>query len=185
MNMSRLSEDYKNTIKNKMMEKFHYRNMYQIPKIYKIVLNMGIGEAKEDEKILDKAQEELALISGQRAVKTRAKKAIANFKIREGMSLGVSVTLRNKIMYEFLDRLINIAFPRIRDFRGLNPKSFDGNGNYTLGLKEQIIFPEINYDKIDKIRGLNITICTTSSSNAEALELLKNFNMPFWALETN
>jgi len=146
---------------------------------------MGIGEAKEDEKILDKAQEELALISGQRAVKTRAKKAIANFKIREGMPLGVSVTLRNKIMYEFLDRLINIAIPRIRDFRGLNPKSFDGNGNYSLGLKEQIIFPEINYDKIDKIRGLNITICTTSSSNAEALELLKNFNMPFWALETN
>ena len=185
MNMSRLSEDYKNTIKNKMMEKFHYRNMYQIPKIHKIVLNMGIGEAKEDEKILDKAQEELALISGQRAVKTRAKKAIANFKIREGMPLGVSVTLRNKIMYEFLDRLINIAFPRIRDFRGLNPKSFDGNGNYSLGLKEQIIFPEINYDNIDKIRGLNITICTNSSSNAEALELLKNFNMPFWALETN
>ena len=185
MNMSRLSEDYKNTIKNKMMEKFHYRNMYQIPKISKIVLNMGIGEAKEDEKILDKAQEELALISGQRAVKTRAKKAIANFKIREGMPLGVSVTLRNKIMYEFLDRLINIAIPRIRDFRGLNPKSFDGNGNYTLGLKEQIIFPEINYDKIDKIRGLDITICTTSSSNAEAFELLKNFNMPFLALETN
>ena len=185
MNMSRLSEDYKNTIKNKMMEKFHYRNMYQIPKICKIVLNMGIGEAKEDEKILDKAQEELALISGQRAVKTRAKKAIANFKIREGMPLGVSVTLRNKIMYEFLDRLINIAIPRIRDFRGLNPKSFDGNGNYTLGLKEQIIFPEINYDNIDKIRGLDITICTTSSSNAEAFELLKNFNMPFLALETN
>jgi len=185
MNMSRLSEDYKNTIKNKMMEKFHYRNMYQIPKISKIVLNMGIGEAKEDEKILDRAQEELALISGQRAVKTRAKKAIANFKIREGMPLGVSVTLRNKIMYEFLDRLINIAIPRIRDFRGLNPKSFDGNGNYTLGLKEQIIFPEINYDNIDKIRGLDITICTTSSSNAEAFELLKNFNMPFLALETN
>ena len=185
MDMSRLSEDYKNTIKNKMMEKFHYRNMYQIPKISKIVLNMGIGEAKEDEKILDRAQEELALISGQRAVKTRAKKAIANFKIREGMPLGVSVTLRNKIMYEFLDRLINIAIPRIRDFRGLNPKSFDGNGNYTLGLKEQIIFPEINYDNIDKIRGLDITICTTSSSNAEAFELLKNFNMPFLALETN
>ena len=146
---------------------------------------MGIGEAKEDTKILDKAQEEISLISGQRAVKTKSKKAIANFKIREGMPLGVSVTLRNKIMYEFLDRLINIAIPRIRDFRGLNPKSFDGNGNYTLGIKEQIIFPEINYDKIEKIRGLDITICTTSSNNAEALELLKNFNMPFWALETN
>jgi len=183
--MSRLLTEYKNTIKNKMMEKFHYRNTYQVPKVSKIVLNMGIGEAKEDPKILDKAQEELALISGQRAVKTIAKKAIANFKIREGMALGVSVTLRNKIMYEFLDRLINIAIPRIRDFRGLNPKSFDGNGNYTLGIKEQIIFPEINYDKIEKIRGLDITICTTSSNNAEALELLKNFNMPFWSLETN
>ena len=183
--MTRLSEEFKNNIRNKMMEKFQYRNMYQIPKISKIVLNMGIGEAKEDAKILDKAQEELALIAGQRAVKTIAKKAIANFKIREGMPLGVSVTLRNKIMYEFLDRLINIAIPRIRDFRGLNPKSFDGNGNFTLGIKEQIIFPEINYDKIEKVRGLDITICTTSSSNAEALELLKNFNMPFWALETN
>ena len=183
--MTRLSEEFKSTIKNKMMEKFKYTNIYQIPKISKIVLNMGIGEAKDDAKILDKAQEELSLISGQRAVKTKAKKAIANFKIREGMSLGVSVTLRNKIMYEFLDRLINIAIPRIRDFRGLSPKSFDGNGNYTLGIKEQIIFPEINYDKIDKVRGLNITICTTSSSNSEALELLKNFNLPFWALETN
>jgi len=183
--MTRLSEEFKNTIKKKMMEKFGYRNMYQIPKISKIVLNMGIGEAKEDAKILDKAKEEISLISGQRAVITKAKKAIANFKIREGMSLGVSVTLRNKIMYEFLDRLINIAIPRIRDFRGLNPRSFDGNGNYTLGIKEQIIFPEINYDKIDKVRGLDITICTTSSNNAEALELLKNFNMPFWALDTN
>jgi len=183
--MTRLSEEFKNTIKNKMMEKFGYKNMYQIPKIYKIVLNMGVGEAKEEAKILDKAQEEISLISGQRAVKTKSKKAIANFKIREGMLLGVSVTLRNKMMYEFLDRLINIAIPRIRDFRGLNPKSFDGNGNYTLGIKEQIIFPEINYDKIDKVRGLDITICTTASSNTEALELLKNFNMPFWALETN
>ena len=146
---------------------------------------MGIGEAKEDVKILDKAQEELSLIAGQRAVKTKAKKAIANFKIREGMALGVSVTLRNKIMYEFLDRLINIAIPRIRDFRGLNQKSFDGNGNFSLGIKEQIVFPEINYDKIDKVRGLNITICTSAKTNNEALELLKNFNMPFQALETN
>ena len=146
---------------------------------------MGIGDAKEDSKLLDKAQEELTLIAGQKAIKTKAKKAISNFKIREGMALGVSVTLRNKIMYEFLDRLINIVIPRIRDFRGLNSKSFDGNGNFTMGIKEQIIFPEINYDKIDKVRGLDITICTTSSSNAEALELLKNFNMPFWVLETN
>jgi len=183
--MSRLQEEYKKTISSQMMSKFNYKNVYQIPKLQKIVLNMGIGEAKEDAKILDKAQEELSLIAGQKAVKTKAKKAIANFKIREGMALGVSVTLRNKIMYEFLDRLINIAIPRIRDFRGLNQKSFDGNGNYSLGIKEQIVFPEINYDKIDKVRGLNITICTNAKSNQEALELLKSFNMPFLATENN
>ena len=183
--MARLVNEFKDIIKKKMMDKYEYDNVYQIPKISKIVLNMGIGDAKEDPKLLDKAQEELSLIAGQRAVKTKAKKAIAAFKIREGMPLGVSVTLRNKIMYEFLDRLINIAIPRIRDFRGLNSKSFDGNGNYTLGIKEQIVFPEINYDKIDKVRGLDITICTTSSNNEEALELLKNFNMPFLASQTN
>ena len=146
---------------------------------------MGIGEAKDDSKILDKAQDELTLISGQKAVKTKSKKAIAGFKIREGIDLGVSVTLRNKIMYEFLDRLINIAIPRIRDFRGLDLKSFDRNGNFTMGIKEQIIFPEINYDKIDKVRGLDITICTTATNNEEALELLKNFNMPFSATDSN
>ena len=140
---------------------------------------MGVGEAKDDSKILDKAQEELSLIAGQKAIKTSAKKAIANFKIREGMKLGVSVTLRNNIMYEFLDRLINISLPRIRDFRGLNSKSFDGNGNFTLGIKEQIIFTEINYDKVDKVRGLDITICTSSNNDEEALELLKSFNLPF------
>ena len=183
--MTRLSEEFNKTIKDKMMKKFQYSNVYQIPKILKIVLNMGIGDAKEDAKILDKAQEELSLIAGQRAVKTKAKKAIAAFKIREGMALGVSVTLRNKIMYEFLDRLINIAIPRVRDFRGLNTKSFDGKGNYTFGIKEQIIFPEINYDKIDKIRGLDVTICTTAKNNDEALELLKNFNMPFPAEQKN
>ena len=183
--MSRLSEEFNNKIKKKMMEKFEYKNFYSIPKITKIVLNMGIGDAKDDAKLLDKAQEELSLISGQKAVKTKAKKAIAAFKIREGMALGVSVTLRNKIMYEFLDRLINIAIPRIRDFRGLNSKSFDGNGNYTLGIKEQIIFPEINYDKIDKVRGLDITICTSASTNEEAIELLKYFNMPFPAETKN
>ena len=183
--MSRLQEEYKKNILSQMMSKFNYKNVYQIPKLQKIVLNMGIGEAKEDAKILDKAQEELSLIAGQKAVKTKAKKAIANFKIRAGMALGVSVTLRNKIMYEFLDRFINIAIPRIRDFRGLNPKSFDGNGNYSLGIKEQIIFPEINYDKIDKIRGLNVTICTNAKTNQEALELLKSFNMPFPATENN
>ena len=183
--MTRLSEEFKNSIRKKMMEKFDYKNFYSIPKITKIVLNMGIGDAKDDPKLLDKAQEELSLISGQKAVKTKAKKAIAAFKIREGMSLGVSVTLRNKIMYEFLDRLINIAIPRIRDFRGLNSKSFDGNGNYTLGIKEQIIFPEIDYDKIDKVRGLDITICTSASTNEEAIELLKYFNMPFPAETKN
>ena len=182
--MTRLADEFKTSIKKKMMEKFDYKNFYSIPKITKIVLNMGIGDAKDDPKLLDKAQEELSLISGQKAVKTKAKKAIAAFKIREGMALGVSVTLRNKIMYEFLDRLVNIAIPRIRDFRGLNSKSFDGNGNYTLGIKEQIIFPEINYDKIDKVRGLDITICTSASTNEEAIELLKYFNMPFPA-ETN
>ena len=183
--MSRLQEEYKKNILSQMMSKFNYKNVYQIPKLQKIVLNMGIGEAKEDAKILDKAQEELSLIAGQKAVKTKAKKAISNFKIRAGMALGVSVTLRNKIMYEFLDRFINIAIPRIRDFRGLNPKSFDGNGNFSLGIKEQIIFPEINYDKIDKIRGLNVTICTNAKTNQEALELLKSFNMPFPATENN
>ena len=183
--MARLAEEFKKNIKPKLMEKFQYKNIHQIPKITKIVLNMGIGDAKEDSKILDKAQEELTLISGQKAIKTKAKKAISNFKIREGMALGVSVTLRNKIMYEFLDRLINIAIPRIRDFRGLNHKSFDGNGNFTIGIKEQIIFPEINYDKIDKIRGLDITICTSTNNNSEAFELLKNFNMPFPTSDTN
>ena len=183
--MTRLAQEFKTNIKSKMMEKFKYNNIHQIPKIYKIVLNMGIGDAKDDSKILDKAQEELSLIAGQKPIKTKARKAIAAFKIREGMGLGVSVTLRNKIMYEFLDRLINIAIPRIRDFRGLNPNSFDGNGNFTFGIKEQIIFPEINYDKIDKVRGLDITICTTALNNQEAIELLKNFNMPFPASETN
>ena len=183
--MSRLQEEYKNKILSNLMTKFSYKNIHQAPKIKKIILNMGIGEAKDDPKILNKAQEELSLIAGQKAIKTKAKKAIAGFKIRKDMMLGVSVTLRNKIMYEFLDRLINIAIPRIRDFRGLNPKSFDGNGNYSLGIKEQIIFPEINFDKIDKVRGLNITICTSAKSNNEALELLKNFNMPFKGEETN
>jgi large subunit ribosomal protein L5 len=183
--MARLSQEYKDIIKKKMMDKFKYSNIHQIPKLSKIVLNMGVGDAKEDTKILDKAQEELSLIAGQKAIKTKAKKAIAAFKIREGMALGVSVTLRNKMMYEFLDRLVNIAIPRIRYFRGLNPKSFDGNGNYTLGIKEQIIFPEINYDKIDKVRGLDITICTSAANDEEALELLKNFNMPFPAAENN
>ena len=183
--MSRLSELYKNTITNDLMSKLNIKNIHEVPKIYKIILNMGIGEAKDDSKIVDKAVEDLSLISGQKAVKTKAKKAISGFKIRAGMPLGAMVTLRNRIMYEFLDRLINISFPRIRDFRGLNIKSFDGKGNYSMGIKEHIIFPEINFDKIDKVRGLDITICTSSKNNEEAIELLKSFNMPFKTKQTN
>ena len=183
--MSRLQEQFKTEISQNLFKKLKCNNIHEVPKIEKIVLNIGLGEAKDDAKIVNKAQEELSLITGQKAIKTKAKKAIAGFKIREGMPLGVSVTLRNKIMYEFLDRLINIAMPRIRDFRGLETTSFDGNGNYSFGIKEQIIFPEINYDKIDKVRGLNITICTTAKNNEDSLELLKNFNMPFKAKETN
>ena len=177
--MARLSEEFKKNIIPKLIDKFKFKNQHQVPKITKIVLNMGIGEAKEDEKILNKAQEELSLIVGQKAIITSAKKAISVFKIRAGMKIGVRATLRNEVMYEFLDRLINIALPQIRDFRGLNPKSFDGNGNLSLGIKEQIIFPEIKYDKVDKIRGLDITICTSINNDKEALELLQAFNLPF------
>ena len=177
--MARLSEEFNKNIKPMLIDKFKYKNHNQVPKIIKIVLNMGIGEAKEDEKILKKAQEELSLIAGQKAVLTTAKKAISVFKIRAGMKIGVRVTLRNKVMYEFLDRFINIALPQIRDFRGVNPKSFDGNGNLSLGIKEQIIFPEIKYDKVDKVRGLDITICTNTNHDNQALELLKAFNLPF------
>ena len=177
--MTRLLDLYKNNITSDLMSRLKINNIHEVPKIKKIVLNMGIGEAKDDSKLTDKAVEDLTLISGQKAIKTKAKKAISGFKIRSGMPLGAMVTLRNKIMYEFLDRLINIALPRIRDFRGLNSKSFDGNGNFSIGIKEHIIFPEINFDKIDKVRGLDITICTSAKSNNEALELLKSFNMPF------
>ena len=183
--MSRLQEQFKTEISQNLFKKLKCNNIHEVPKIEKIVLNIGLGEAKDDAKIINKAQEELSLIAGQNAIKTKAKKAIAGFKIREGMPLGVSVTLRNKIMYEFLDRLINIAIPRIRDFRGLESSSFDGNGNYSFGIKEQIIFPEINYDNIDKVRGLNITICTSAKTNEDGLELLKNFNMPFKGNNTN
>ena len=177
--MSRLSELYKNTITSDLMSKLNIKNIHEVPKINKIILNMGIGEAKDDSKIVDKAVEDLSLISGQKAVKTKAKKAISGFKIRAGMPLGAMVTLRNRIMYEFLDRLINIAFPRIRDFRGLNIKSFDGKGNFSMGIKEHIIFPEINYDKIDKVRGLDVSIITSASNDSDALQLLKGFNFPF------
>ncbi|MBG76299.1 MAG: 50S ribosomal protein L5 [Alphaproteobacteria bacterium MarineAlpha5_Bin12] len=177
--MTRLQKLYEEKIHEMLNSKFNYKNKHEAPKIKKIILNMGLGDAKDDSKLIEKAQEELTLIAGQKAVITRAKKAIAGFKIREGMKIGVKVTLRNKHMFEFLDRLINIALPRVRDFRGLNPKSFDGRGNYSLGIKEQIIFQEIDYDKTDKIKGLDIVICTSAKNNEEALELLKGFNMPF------
>ena len=183
--MSRLLEEYNKSIKTDLMSKLNLKNVHEVPKIEKIVINMGIGEGKEDSKLIDKAVEDLSLITGQKAIKTKARKAISGFKIRAGMPLGAMVTLRNKIMYEFLDRLINIAIPRIRDFRGLNPKSFDGSGNYSLGIKEHVIFPEINFDKIEKVRGLDITICTTSKDNKNALELLKCFNMPFLEKKLN
>tara|TARA_S200000501_G_C20631560_1_gene659207 strand:+ start:47 stop:598 length:552 start_codon:yes stop_codon:yes gene_type:complete len=177
--MSRLLEAYNNQIKLDLKNKLSLKNLFEVPKLKKITLNMGVGEGKDESKLIDKALEDLSLISGQKAVKTKSKKAISGFKIREGMPLGVKVTLRNKIMYEFLDRLVNIAIPRIRDFRGLNMKSFDGNGNFSMGIKEHVIFPEINFDKVDKIRGMDITICTSAKNNNEALELLKSFNMPF------
>ena len=181
----RLKEQFKNELKNTVMDQLSLENVNEIPTLEKIVINIGDGKAATDGRALESMIDELTAISGQKPVIRRAKKSIAGFKIREGMPLGVSVTLRNKIMYEFLDRLINIAIPRIRDFRGLSSSSFDGNGNYSFGIKEQIIFPEINYDKIDKVRGLNITICTTAKSNSDGLELLKNFNMPFMGEEIN
>ena len=183
--MSRLQEQYKSNIQSELMSKLNLKNVHEVPKIYKIVLNMGIGEAKDDSKLADQAVEDLTLITGQRAIKTKAKKAISGFKIRAGMPLGAMVTLRNKIMYEFLDRLITIAIPRIRDFRGLKSNSFDGNGNYSIGIKEHIIFPEINFDKVDKVKGLDIIICTTAKNNNDALHLLKSFNMPFVEKQNN
>ena len=177
--MTRLLEEYNNQIKMELKAKLGFKNLFEVPKLEKIILNMGIGDGKEDSKLIDKAVEDLTLITGQKAIKTKSRKAISGFKIREGMPLGVKVTLRNKIMYEFLDRLVNIAIPRIRDFRGLNIKSFDGKGNFSMGIKEHVIFPEINFDKIDKMRGMDITICTSAKNNIEAIELLKSFNMPF------
>ena len=183
--MSRLLDEFNNQIKNELKSKLGLKNIFEVPKLKKIILNMGVGEGKDDSKLIDKALEDLTLISGQKAVKTSSRKAISGFKIREGMPLGVKVTLRNKIMYEFLDRLVNIAIPRIRDFRGLNLKSFDGSGNFSMGIKEHVIFPEINFDKVEKIRGMDITICTSAKSNKEALELLKSFNMPFKEQQVN
>ncbi|MDE5820605.1 MAG: 50S ribosomal protein L5 [Lachnospiraceae bacterium] len=162
-----------------MMKKFGYKNVMQVPKLNKIVVNMRVGEAKDNAKVLEAAVSELETITGQKAVLTRAKKAVANFKIREGMAIGCKVTLRGEKMYEFLDRLVNLALPRVRDFRGVNPNAFDGRGSYALGIKEQIIFPEIEYDKIDKVRGMDVIIVTTAKTDEEARELLTLFNMPF------
>ena len=177
--MSRLKEKYLNEIKDEMQKKFQYKNVMQIPKLDKIVINMGVGEAKENAKILDTAVKDLETITGQKAVVTRAKNSVANFKLREGQPIGCKVTLRGERMYEFLDRLVNLALPRVRDFRGINPNGFDGRGNYSVGIKEQLIFPEIDYDKIDKIRGMDINIVTTAQTDEEARELLRQFNMPF------
>ncbi|MBW1925651.1 MAG: 50S ribosomal protein L5 [Deltaproteobacteria bacterium] len=174
-----LEERYKKECVPGLMEHFGYKNFHQVPKIEKVILNMGLGEAIENPKILDSAVEELTLISGQRPVITRARKSIAAFKVREGMPVGCRVTLRGQRMYDFLTKLINIAIPRIRDFRGVSPKAFDGKGNYTLGIKEQIIFPEIDYDKIDKIKGMNVTVVTSAKTDDEARYLLDALGMPF------
>ncbi|NLJ58770.1 MAG: 50S ribosomal protein L5 [Tissierellia bacterium] len=177
--MARLKTAYKEKVVPALMEKFQYKSIMQAPKLEKIVLNMGVGEAKENQKFLDSAVEEMAIIAGQRPVVTKAKKSISNFKLREGMSVGCKVTLRGEHMYEFFDKLVNIALPRVRDFRGVSKTAFDGRGNYALGIKEQLIFPEINYDKIDKIRGMDIVITTTAETDEEARELLKLMGMPF------
>ncbi len=177
--MSRLKEMYSNEIMSAMKEKFGYKNVMQIPKLEKIVINMGVGEARENAKVLDAAVKDLETITGQKAVITRAKKSVANFKLREGMPIGCKVTLRGEKMYEFTDRLVNLALPRVRDFRGVNPDAFDGRGNYALGIKEQLIFPEIEYDKVDKVRGMDIIFVTTAQTDEEARELLTLFGMPF------
>ncbi|NLV17825.1 MAG: 50S ribosomal protein L5 [Syntrophomonadaceae bacterium] len=177
--MARLKEFYRDELVPKMEEKFNYRNTMQVPVIEKVIINIGVGEAIQNPKSLDGAIADLQTISGQKPVITKAKKSIAGFKLREGMSIGCKVTLRGERMYEFLDKLINIALPRVRDFRGVSPKAFDGRGNYTLGIKEQLIFPEIEYDKIDKIRGLEVVIVTTAKSDEEARELLRLMGMPF------
>lgn len=177
--MSRFKDMYKDQIVDAMIKKFEYKNVMEVPKLDKIVVNMGVGEAKDNPKILESAVKDLEAITGQKAVITKAKKAIANFKIREGMSIGCKVTLRGEKMYEFLDRLVNLALPRVRDFRGVEADSFDGRGNYALGIKEQLIFPEIEYDKVDKVRGMDIIVVTTAKSDEEARELLAQFGMPF------
>ena len=177
--MARLAEKYTSQIREQLKEKFGLKNIFEVPKLVKIVVNIGVGEAVSDSKVIKNAIEDLSLITGQKPIVTKAKKSIAGFKLRKGLSIGCKVTLRKKRMYEFLDRLVFIALPRVRDFKGLSKKSFDGSGNYSIGIKEQIIFPEINYDKIDKVRGMDITITTTAKNKEHAYELLKSFNLPF------
>jgi large subunit ribosomal protein L5 len=176
---ARLQDHYRKTVREALTKEFGYTNPMQVPKLDKIVINMGVGEATADSKKINLAVAELTAIAGQKPVITKARKSIATFKLREGMAIGCKVTLRKQHMYEFLDRLVNIALPRVRDFRGISGKSFDGRGNYTLGLKEQLVFPEIDYDKVDKVRGMDIVICTTAKTDAEAKALLKGFDMPF------
>ena len=177
--MSRLKDLYNDEIIKAMTDKFGYKNIMEVPKLDKIVVNMGVGEAKENAKVLESAVKDMETITGQKAIVTKARKSVANFKIREGMAIGCKTTLRGEKMYEFADRLINLALPRVRDFRGINPNGFDGRGNYALGIKEQIIFPEIEYDKVDKVRGMDIIFVTTAKTDEEARELLRLFNMPF------
>ncbi|MCL5985324.1 MAG: 50S ribosomal protein L5 [Actinobacteria bacterium] len=177
--MARLKDFYQKEIVSEMMNRFSYKNKMQVPKVYKVVINVGVGSAKQDPKHLDNAVSELSLIAGQKPVVTRARKSIAGFKLREGMKIGCKVTLRGERMYEFLDRLLSVSLPRIRDFRGLSPRSFDGRGNYNIGITEQLIFPEVDYDKVEAIRGMNITIATTANSSEEAFELLNSFGFPF------
>ena len=179
MAKARLREIYDNEIVAKMIEKFGYKNPMQVPKLDKIVINMGVGEAKENAKVLEAAVRDMEIIARQKAIVTKSKKSVANFKIREDMPIGCKVTLRGAKMYEFADRLINLALPRVRDFRGVNPNSFDGRGNYAMGIKEQLIFPEIEYDKVDKVRGMDIIFVTTAQTDEEARYLLTLFNMPF------
>jgi large subunit ribosomal protein L5 len=177
--MNRLKEKYINEITPALVSKFNYKSIMEVPKIEKIVINMGIGDAVQNAKVLDNAVEELALITGQKPVVTRAKKSIAGFRLREGMPIGAKVTLRGERMYEFFDKLVSVSLPRVRDFRGISKKSFDGRGNYTLGIREQLIFPEIDYDKVSKVRGMDIVIVTTANTDEESRELLTQFGMPF------
>ena len=177
--MARLKDYYFSDVRDAMVKKFGYKNVMEIPKLEKIVVNMGVGEAKDNAKVLENAVKDMEQITGQKAVITKAKKSVANFKMREGLAIGCKTTLRGEKMYEFMDRLINLSLPRVRDFRGVNPNAFDGRGNYSLGIKEQLIFPEIEYDKVDKVRGMDICFVTTAKTDEEARELLRLFNMPF------